>query len=227
MSQIIDEQIKLFKEKEKNNGKKRATMKKMPKISSHSNSPPLIKTGPALNEKLADLMGELSELMSKKGDQIRARVYKRAQESIMAYTEDITDIRQLRGNPGIGPTIMEKFKEYIETGKLELLEREKNKPEYVLSNVYGIGPIKARELVDKEGIKTIQELREKQESVLNVVQKIGLKYYEDIQERIPRGEIDEYNEVFKNTMKFTRWDFRYDQRFRFPSRENIRNNLIF
>lgn len=92
---------------------------------------------------------------------------------------------------------MEKCKEYIETGKLELLEREKNKPEYVLSNVYGIGPIKARELVDKEGIKTIQELREKQESVLNVVQKIGLKYYEDIQERIPRGRL-------MNIMRFSK-----------------------
>jgi len=195
----------LFNEKEnkKENKKERtrATIKKMPKISTHENSPPLIKTGPVLNEKLADLMGELSELMAKKGDQIRSRVYKRAQESIMAYTEDITDIRQLRGNPGIGPTIMEKCKEYIETGKLELLEREKNKPEYLLSNVYGIGPIKARELVDKENIKTIQDLRDKQESVLNVVQKIGLQYYEDIQERIPRKEIDEYNEVFKNTMK--------------------------
>jgi NAD-dependent DNA ligase len=68
----------------------------------------------------------------------------------------------------------------------------------MLSNVYGIGPIKAKELVEKFEIKSIQELRERQEEVLNVVQKIGLKYYEDIQERIPRSEIDKYNETFSS-----------------------------
>jgi len=206
---IILEQKKLLQEKEKKEKKekkndspskkaKRVTKKKKEDL---PKSPSLVKMGPRLNETLADLMEELSVLMAKKGDNIRSRVYKRAQESIMAYTDDITDVRQLRGHPGIGPTIMEKFKEYVDTGKIEVLEREKNNPEHILSNVYGIGPVKARELVNKEGITTIEDLRRRQDSVLNVVQKIGLKYYEDIEERIPRKEIDTYNDVFENTMK--------------------------
>ena len=162
MSQIVENQIILLKKKtdktretkkkmpkkssDVEKPKKRETKKKMPEINSEiiNPSPPMNLEGPLLNEKLADLMGELSDLMAKSGDQIRSRVYKRAQETIMSYTDNITDIRQLRGKPGIGPTIMEKLKEYTETGKLELLEREKNNPEFILSNVYGIGPIKAR-----------------------------------------------------------------------------------
>ena len=42
---------------------------------------------------------------------------------------------------------------------------------------------KAKELVNKHKITTIKELREKQDDVLNDVQK-GLKYYEDIIKRI-------------------------------------------
>ena len=199
MSQIVNEQIKLFKQKkEKEQRKRRQTKKKMPEISPAKSPKNTIENREPMNEDLVNLMEQLATLMSKRGDQIRTRVYKRAQETILAYTDPIVDVNQLKGLPGIGPTIMEKLKEYAETGTLELLEREKNKPEYILSNIYGIGPIKAKELVEKKGIKTIEELRERQEEVLNVVQKIGLKYYEDIQERIPRSEIDQYNNIFSS-----------------------------
>jgi NAD-dependent DNA ligase len=152
---------------------------------------------PPYNEKFASLMGELSSLMAKRGDNIRSRVYKRAEETIMSITTDINSINEIKNKPGIGKTIIEKFEEYLKTGTLELIEREKNKPENILSDVYGIGPQKAQELV-KKGITSIELLRECQDEVLNKVQKIGLKYYEDIMEKIPRSEIDEYNNVFQD-----------------------------
>ena len=201
MSQIINEQKRLFKEKmalEKKPRKPRQTKKKMPEKTPEKSPVNNIENRQPMNEKLVDLMEKLTVLMSKRGDQIRSRVYKRAQETILAYPDPITRVSQLKGLPGIGSTIMEKLKEYQETGTLELLEREKNKPEYLLSNVYGIGPIKAKELVEKYGIKSIEELRERQDELLNAVQKIGLKYYEDIEERIPRSEIDEYNNMFSS-----------------------------
>ena len=149
---------------------------------------------------LANLMNKLAIVMNKTGEPMKARAYQKAEETLLGVNEEITDLSQLQGKPGIGPTIMEKMKEYVRTGTLTLLEREKANPMNILTEVYGIGPKKAKELVDK-GITTIETLREQQNEVLNDVQKVGLKYFEDILERIPRSEIDEYNELFATKFK--------------------------
>ena len=122
------------------------------------------------------------------------RAYTTAQETIMDIQEDITDVEQLRGRPGIGSTIMEKLTEFMKTGKIAKLEQYQANPVSIFSEIYGVGPKKAAELV-AQGITTIAQLR-KNPQLLNATQKVGLQYYEDILERIPRQEIDEYNGVF-------------------------------
>ena len=153
------------------------------------------------NEEFIDILEKLYSIMMSQGEIHRARAYKKAEETVVNYLEDITDIKQLQGKPGIGATIMEKFKEYVETGTLKILEREKNNPINVFTEIYGIGPKKAKELVEK-GVITIQQLKDNQIELLNDKQLIGLKYYEDIQKRIPRGEIDEYASYFNNAFKY-------------------------
>ena len=62
-------------------------------------------------------------------------------------------------------------------------------------NIHAVGPKKANELV-KQGITTIDQLREKKE-LLNEKQLIGLKYYEELLERIPREEIVRHEGLLK------------------------------
>ena len=148
-----------------------------------------------LNEKFIDIMEQLANIMLKQGEPFRARAYQKAQETIMAYPSDILSPDDLKGKPNIGPTIMEKLNEYVQTGTLRVLEREKTNPVNILGEVYGIGPKKAKELVEK-GVTTIEALRANQDELLNETQKVGLKYYEDILKRIPRSEIEEYKTLF-------------------------------
>lgn len=147
-----------------------------------------------LNERYIELMEKLADIMLKQGEQFRARAYQKAQETIMSYPKDILSPQDLKGKAGIGETIMDKLTEYTNTGTLGILEREKNNPVNILAEVYGIGPKKAKELVD-QGITSIALLRENQ-NLLNDVQKVGLHYYEDILKRIPRTEIEIYQQLF-------------------------------
>lgn len=147
-----------------------------------------------LNEKFIDMLEKLSKIMLSRGEIHRARAYQKAQETIMGFSDTVTDPKQLEGKPGIGSTIMEKMNEFVDTGTLKILEREKENPVNIFAEIYGVGPKKAKELVDK-GIMSISQLREKQ-GELNDIQRVGLKYYEDILTRIPRSEIVEYDKIF-------------------------------
>jgi NAD-dependent DNA ligase/DNA polymerase/3'-5' exonuclease PolX len=157
-----------------------------------------------LNEKFMELMEKLADIMLKKGDVFRSRAYQKAQETIMTCQNDILSPNDLKGKPCIGQTIMDKLNEYVQTGTLMFLEREKNNPVNILTEVYGIGPKKSKELVD-QGITSISALRENQH-LLNDIQKVGLKHYEDILKRIPRSEIEDYKEIFKRAFTDTNAD---------------------
>ena len=166
--------------------KMKQKIKKIPKTT--------VKLNP-LNLKLINLLEQLAVIEQSKGKVFEARAYNVAAESIMAYPKNITSLDQIKNLKGIGTKIFKKFIEYLKTDTLPMLEKAKNDPVLLFHKVYGIGPKKAIELVEKNGIKSIQELREHTD-LLNDKQIIGLKYYEDINKRIPRSEIDEFKKVF-------------------------------
>lgn len=155
-----------------------------------------------LNEKYIDLMDTLGYIMRTRKDVMRARAYANAKETISGFNGDITTPEQLKGMKGIGTTIYQKLVDYEATGTLRVLEESKDivakkKATDVFANIYGVGEKSAEELVDK-GITTMEQLELRKDEVLNDKQKIGLKYYNDILQRIPRAEIVEYEKIFKS-----------------------------
>lgn len=131
-----------------------------------------------------------------RGEKFSALAYAKAIKGIKALNKPITSIEDVKGVPGIGAKIEAKIKEIIETGTLAAAARTKQELNLdiydALLKVHGIGPVKARELVKTHNIKSIDDLRAHPE-LLNDVQKMGLKYYEDILERIPRIEMLKHN----------------------------------
>ena len=106
--------------------------------------------------------------------------------------------------------ILEKIEEYITTGTI--LEAEKALDNPVVkavtnfTKIYGIGPVKAKELYNKYAITTLEELqtlvRDKpKDKIVNDKQKIGLTYYSDLEKRIPRVEMDQYFHIVNNVAK--------------------------
>lgn len=124
---------------------------------------------------------------------------------VVAYSKVIGQIQQLpkvesmedlREVKGIGKSILPKLEEIFETGKLKAAQeaRKDKKMDIVdaFMNIYGVGRVKAQKLVTEEKMGSIEELRkgvEARPSLLNENQKVGLLYYEDFLERIPREEM--------------------------------------
>ena len=160
-----------------------------------------------LNERFIKLMDDMSKFKTKRGDHIRARAYQKAQESLIMYPDEITHLNytDLNKLPGIGETLTNKFHEYVTTGELRALEREKSNPQNEFTDIFGVGAKAAQKLID-QGITTLDALREKSTEVLNDKQQIGLKYYDDILKRIPRAEIDVYSDIFEKTFDSVKSD---------------------
>lgn len=160
-----------------------------------------------MNAKLIDVLARC-EAAYKNKDTWKARAYKKAQETLMVYPHEIQDIEVLRNASGIGKTIFSVLQRFVKNGRVELENGIIIDPAVaaeptlidVFTGIYGVGPKKAEALV-AAGVTCISELREKQDTLLNSVQRIGLKYYEDILLRIPRSEIEIYEELYMRHMK--------------------------
>jgi len=129
------------------------------------------------------------------------------------YSVEDLDKLQLEG---IGKSIKDKLNEIILTGQLKAAIVINNNPETILFEelikIYGVGPVKAKALISdkKLNIKSIDDLRKElisDPSLLNDKQKIGLKYIEDIQKRIPRTEVITHDNLIKDAFKNEYTDF--------------------
>ena len=127
------------------------------------------------------------------GNPFKVRAYNKVITQLRAIPviRSIEDIKAANVT-GIGESINKKIEEIIETGKLGVAEEAKENLEAYseITQVHGIGHVKALELL-KAGIRSIPDLREydKAHDTLNAVQKLGLRYCDDIQKRIPRKEM--------------------------------------
>ena len=194
----------LKKNKMQPQAKKRKLTRRKLKIKKSLKSSPQTKTmeqtqQKVYNDEFIKALSELENIMMRHGEPFRARAYHKAVETIMKFPNDITNPEQLAGMPGIGKTIMAKLKEYVETGTLRALEKFRNDPMNTLTKVYGIGPKKAKAFI-AEGLDTIAKLKANPDK-LTAAQKLGVKYFDDIETRIPRAEIGEYQKAFEKVFK--------------------------
>lgn len=157
-----------------------------------------------LRNDIIPILDEFSALMKKKGDIIRSRSYQKASISLSGLKHPITEVEQFKSVKHIGDAMYKKIVEYLNSGEISSLSRLRETiqtiPTPLFSNIYGIGPVKEKQLI-ASNVTTIRELRDRQDELLNNVQKIGLKYYEDILEKIPRSEIDEYKNIFNKSFQ--------------------------
>lgn len=146
-----------------------------------------------VNDFVCEELSKLQKIYEVEKDKGRACAYRRAVAAVKTLTADIKERKDIEDLKGVGPKIRDKIMEIVQTGHLGKLEKfEQNEKYHVveeLERVWGIGPTKATELF-RAGITTIEQLR-KNEHLITKNQRVGLKYLEELEQRIPRDQATE------------------------------------
>lgn len=146
------------------------------------------------NQDVVDRLSELKGLHAAKAgreDYWKVFAYTRVISAIRVYPKRIKRTSEILSLPGIGPKTAEKIWEILQTGGLRRIKYETTEEvivSRVFQGIYGVG-LKTSLLWYGAGNRTLDDIRtEKYGSKLSNAQKIGLKYYDDINSRMPRNE---------------------------------------
>lgn len=148
---------------------------------------PDIKSNP--NEETMRILKEMANEYEIKADIFRARSYRMAVDSLSKTNKFIKYERQAVKLPGIGKSIGAKIQEIVKTHNLDALNTLKGSGSTELlklfKGIYGVGSVFANKWI-KEGCKTISDVEARNDLTHN--QRLGIEYYDDWNERIPRSE---------------------------------------
>ena len=151
------------------------------------------------NTYIANKLKELANYYLDLNENYRAQTFNYAASLVSKFPVPITDpYTQLKGVPKIGPGTLKRIYEIVTTGQLEEIQNqpppEINQYDVIkqeLSTVHGIGPATAENFI-QQGVTGLNDLITKyNEGKIKLTQNqvIGLTYYNDFQQRIPREEV--------------------------------------
>ncbi|CAL0331498.1 unnamed protein product [Lupinus luteus] len=153
---------------------------------------------PDLNKNITEIFGKLVNIYRALGDDRRSFSYYKAIAVIEKLPFKIENADQIKDLPSIGKSMKDHIQEIITTQKLSKLEHfetdEKVRTISLFGEVWGIGPATALKLYEK-GHRTLDDLRN--DNSLTNAQMLGLKYFDDIMQRIPRDEVQEMEHILQ------------------------------
>lgn len=149
------------------------------------------------NQFITEKLQILATSYANSKDQWRALGYKKAIASVKNYHKKLETWEECSNLPFVGERLAKKIWEIVETGHLRRLDHVDPKQEAInlFAGVWGAGPTTAEAWVS-QGLKTLEDL--KNHGKLTRQQEIGLKYYDEFLERMPREEAGQIEKVVKN-----------------------------
>ena len=134
----------------------------------------------------------------------------KAISSIQSYTKEILSGTQLKTDiSGIGDKISKRIDEILDpnfSGTLKELENQDLKEDSYneLMSIYGVGNSRAKKWIEENNVRNIEDLKkEVSKGNIKITKNIetGLKYFDDLKQRIPREEIDVVKEIVQKELK--------------------------
>lgn len=153
-----------------------------------------------MNDALANFLDTLAGYYHQASDTYRAKTFERTASNIRTLTVPIISGEQAKSIlKGIGDSTVQEIDEFLATGtskRLQELEHKYQDRKAVIdlfTSIHGIGPKTASKFYDK-GYRTLDDLSKK--ASLTKAQRVGLEIHNQINQRIPRDEMDKYDDLF-------------------------------
>ncbi|KII94194.1 hypothetical protein PLICRDRAFT_419236 [Plicaturopsis crispa FD-325 SS-3] len=141
-------------------------------------------------EKLTELM-ELHKAKSSAEDHWRVYSYSKGIRALKNYPQRIKSFNQARSIRGIGEKTAAKIMEILQTGSLRRIGYERTEDveaTRIFQGIYGVGRQIAYQWY-ASGCRTLDDVKARKGGItLTSQQEIGVRFYDDINERMPRSE---------------------------------------
>lgn len=139
------------------------------------------------NSIITEKLEILKESYAAIGDKWRVLGYQKAISALKKHHKQVESGKEAEEIRGIGKQLADKIEEIITTGNLRKIEQEPSdvKVLKLFGGIFGAGPATAKEWF-AQGYRSLKDLESN--STLTRQQRIGLQYYNDINERMPREE---------------------------------------
>ncbi|KAG9308110.1 hypothetical protein JVU11DRAFT_12542 [Chiua virens] len=161
------------------------------------------KSTSCVNQHIVDKLEELMELhkaKSSEDDRWRAYSYGKCIPALRNYPKPIQSFSEARSIRGVGEKTALKIMEIVNTGDLRRIRYENTEDvasTKVFQGIYGVGRCIAFAWF-ASGLRTLDDVRARKGGLkLSTSQEIGLKFYDDINSRMPREEARRIFEMIK------------------------------
>ncbi|KAF3760228.1 Nucleotidyltransferase [Cryphonectria parasitica EP155] len=145
------------------------------------------------NESFIEKLKEVRELRAIQGDDIGVRAYSSAIASLSAYPYKIQSAIEIGRLPGCGAKFARLFEEFEDIGQLRELQAAVADPKMsvirTFYNIWGVSAVTAEEFYRK-GWRDLDDVVEFGWDLIHRSQQIGVKYYNEFLQKIPRAETE-------------------------------------
>lgn len=155
-----------------------------------------------MNNLIVTYLKKLENQAKEHGEVYRERAFKKARNKISRLDFEITNTNQLKSFSGFGKGIIGRIEEILENKSLSEIDEEVIDEKTNILNEFmkinGVG-MKTADKWYEMGCRTIKDVLKNVR--LTHGQEIGIKYLDELNQRIPRKNIDHINEIIQNIVK--------------------------
>ncbi|RBA15361.1 DNA polymerase IV [Fusarium proliferatum] len=152
------------------------------------------------NSRTIEVLQSMADYYTRVNDHWRTTSYRKVISTLKRQEMKITTAEEAQRLPSVGPRLAQKIAEIVTTDRLQRLEYAQKEPMdealQLFLGIYGVGNSQAQQWL-AQGFRTLDDL--KTSAKLSPNQLIGIEHYNDLNTRIPRGEIEALGAIVRRS----------------------------